>query len=270
MRRRKGVMKRGRAEVGFTLVELIAAVALLIILLGILFVVFGEAGRTVRIGKNRMERYRTVRAVFRLLEEDITSALLVRDGARTYGFYYDDTGSPAGDGLDPAFLQGNYSDGTPVQSSDRLTLIRLRRGYDATKPGFMEVCYFRHTFPVNQGIVSRRRNYLFRAIDQETAWPNPVPLGNTISSALGFTVPVVDNSPTSITYYRNHILGLGVSDLQFRYMKGGENNWLDTWNAGSDGLPQAVEVTIRVGPDSSTDDNDHETFTQVIFLPSAP
>ncbi len=272
MRRRKGIMKRGRAEVGFTLVELIAAVALLIILLGILFVVFGEAGRTVRIGKDRMERYRTVRAIFRLLEEDITSAFLIEEGADTYGFYYDDTGSPAGDGLDSAFLQGNYSDGTPVQPSDRLTLIRLRRGYDTSdpKPGFMEICYFRHHYNVNQGIVSRQRNYLFRAIDEETTWPNPPPLGNTISSALGFTVPVVDNSATSITYYRNHILGLGVSDLQFRYMATGDSDWETDWDAGTDGLPRAVEVTIRLGPDNSRDPADHETFTHVIFLPSAP
>ena len=251
-------MKRGRAEVGFTLVELIAAVALLIILLGILFVVFGEAGRTVRIGKNRMERYRTVRAVFRLLEEDITSALLITDSGTTHGFTAENNVA-----ADTAFLTG-------ASAADRLTVIRLRRGYDASdpQPGFMEICYLRHTYPVNQGIVSRQRNYLFRAIDEETAWPPPPP--PTISSALGFTTLDPDDSSNE-TYYRNHILALGVSDLQFRYMVTGENTWQDTWDAGADEeLPQAVEVTIRLGPDSSTDPADHETFTHVIFLPSAP
>jgi len=258
MRQLRGVMERHRAHVGFTLVELIAAVALLVILLGILFVVFGEAGRTVSIGKDRLERYRTVRAAFRLLEEDITNAFLISEGGNTYGFYYDDSGSAAGDGLDPAFLTG-------APDSDRLSLIRLRRGYDASdpEPGFMEVCYFRHTYPANQGIVSRQRNYLFRATDEEEGW--------TIGSALplGFTVPEPDDSGNE-AYCRNRILALGVSDLQFRYMATGDSDWEDDWDASTDGLPRAVEVTIRLGPDSSTDPADHETFTHVIFLPMAP
>ena len=259
MGRRKGIMKRGRAEVGFTLVELIAAVALLIILLGILFVVFGEAGRTVRIGKNRMERYRTVRAVFRLLEEDLTNAFLMEEGGTTYGVTAENAVATDGAFLDPA----------PDGDSDRLTLIRLRRGCDTSdpEPGFMEVCYFRHTYPVNQGIVSRQRNYLFRAIDEEAGWTAGA---GAPGSALGFVTPVVDDSDPSVTYYRNHILALGVSDLQFRYMATGDSDWETDWDAGTDELPRAVEVTIRLGPDSSTDPGDHETFTHVIFLPSAP
>jgi len=154
--------RRGRA--GFTIIELMAAIALLIILMVILFVVFGAAGKAVQIGKSRMERYASVRAVFRLMEDDITSAFLISDYNDPplyprYGF----TGE---DGRDEPFLKD--STGSFLPASDRLTLIRPRRGYDPAnpKPGIVDVCYLRvNSFPGYPD----RPNVLLRVMDQEEA-----------------------------------------------------------------------------------------------------
>jgi len=278
--KRVGTLGRRTSRVsGFTLVELIAAVALLVILMGILFVVFGEAGRTVSIGRTRMERYRTARAVFRLLEDDITSAFLIRDtGGTTHGF----TGE---EGSDPAFLNP-----APDGDSDRLTLILPRRGFDPSdlKPGFVEVCYLRINgrvgTPVLAGWPRERPNALFRLRDEEAAGKPGTyegqPAGWTVGTALplGFPIPTQSDGGYS-TYlndhrddFMNYLVALNVTDLQFDYMRVGQTDWEGSgdWDCNLNGLPAAVKVTIRVGPADSRNPEDHDTFTQVIYLPTAP
>jgi hypothetical protein len=143
-----------------------------------------------------------------------------------------------------------------------------------------------------------RRNCLFRVADEDmTGWPPaspglPFPAGfltfNVLSSANG-------NNWTNNAYFQKYIVALDVSDLQFRYLHlaspGTTPTWLVTWNPTTntydpDGagplsprpaLPIAVQVTIRLGPDSSNVEVDpstgaiiHDSFTQLIRLPIAP
>ncbi len=221
-----------------------------------------------------MASYRTVRAVFRLMEEDITSAFLITDGSVvppvTYGFEGEDGTDPA------AFLTGG-------PDSDRLTLVCPRRGYDATdsKPGFVEICYLRlNGLPSLAG----RANLLLRVMDQEEAgrpgtgeitgssWAvgDPLPLGFPLRDQGDgdYTTYLTDHSSD----FENYLLGLNVSGLQFEYMEAGTSGWSSDgdWDCGAHGLPAAVRVTLRLGPTDSTALSAHETFTHTIFLPAAP
>ena len=283
-----------RSAGGFTLVELIAAVALLIILVGILFVVFGEASKTVSIGQTRLARYATVRGFFRLLEDDLANAFLMKEegGSNYYGLV-------GGDAQDQAFLVGNYLDGSPVQPSDRLTLIRLRPSQNvaANRPGFVEACYLRRTYPRGQELVVDRRNCLFRVADEDMGvWTLSPPPHLFPAGFLTFNVlsPANGNNWTNNAYFQKYIVALDVSDLQFRYLNldpdpaNPDRPWQRTWDPNVDmyprtgpgarpALPIAVEVTIRLGPDSSNVEVDpstgaiiHDSFTQLIRLPIAP
>ncbi len=276
MKKASVVMSRPRSAAGFTLVELIAAVALLVILLAILFVVFREAGNTVSIGRDRVECYRSVRAIFRLLEEDITNAFLMTEDGTTYGF----TGE---NGVITAFLSP-----APDGDSDRLTLIRPRRAPGTGEPGFTEVRYLRFTYNRGQELAADRRHCFFRAVDDNPGW--------TRGSALPLTFDASDPDPTdsaSNDYYRNHVAVLGLSDLQFEYLRvapgTGEPVWEPEWDATTfrydpDGpagpmasrpaLPLEVRVTIRLPRGKayrgSRNPDDHQTFTHVVHLPTAP
>jgi prepilin-type N-terminal cleavage/methylation domain-containing protein len=271
MERSPSTLRGSRRESGFTLVELIAAVALLLILAGILVVVFGEASKTVSIAQTRLARYAAVRAFFRLLEDDLANAFFMNEDWNWYGL----TGESA---QDPAFLTP-----APNGASDRLKLIRLRSSQSvaADKPGFVQVCYLRRTYPKDRELVADRRNVLFRVADEDMKGWTPSPPAHLFPTGfLLFTAPDPTNSAND-EYFRRYIVALDVSDLQFRYQPQGSPAWQETWDPDKwsppgwiwgdiPGLPVAVEVTIRLGPDWSTDPVDHETFTQVIRLPSAP
>lgn len=276
-----------RARVGFTLVELLASVALLIILLTVLFVVFGQASQTVSIGKARIEVYRTVRAVFRLMEQDITSAFLITDRtvvpAVTHGLLGED-------GTDGWFLyrdadnDGAYDSGEELPPSDRLTLVLPRRGYDPSdsKPGFVNVCYLR----VN-GLSSMpgRLNLILRAMDEEEDVKPGSRLGTGSDWEVGDVLPLDFPLPdlptdaaayqayfnTHANFFQNYLLALNVSDLQFRYLPVGGSAWQDSFDSDSvNSLPAAVEITIRLGRATSQNVDDHDTFTHTVFLPTAP
>ena len=277
MKKASVVMSRLRSAAGFTLVELIAAVALLVILLSIFFVVFRAAGSTMSIGQDRVETYRSVRAIFRLLEQDITNAFLMGEGGTTYGFAGED-------GAVPAFLSP-----APDGDSDRLTLIRPRRAPGTGEPGFMEVRYLRYTYDRGQELAADRRHCFFRAVDDNPGW--------TRGNALPFTFSASDPDPTDSAnndYYRNHIAVLGLSDLQFEYLRIDQSAippapvWQNTWVPDTDtydpdgpgpmgpqpALPLEVRVTIRLPRGKayrgSTNPDDHQTFTHVVHLPTAP
>jgi len=70
---------RSRHPDGFTLLELLAAVALLVMLGTLLFEVFGQAARVMRIGQGRHEVYQYARALFETLEREIPGCIGVRD-----------------------------------------------------------------------------------------------------------------------------------------------------------------------------------------------
>lgn len=282
MKKASVVMNRLRPAAGFTLVELIAAVALLVILLAIFFVVFREAGSTVAIGQDRVECYRSVRAIFRLLEEDITNTFLMGEGGTTYGFAGED-------GVIPAFLSP-----APDGDSDRLTLTRPRKAPGTGEPGFMEVRFSRFTYDQGHELAADRRHCFFRAVDDNagSGWTPGSPFPSAI-----FTFDASDPDPTdddNNDYYRNHIAVLGLTDLQFEYLKIDQSAvppepvWQDSWAPDTDtydpdgpggvaaqpSLPLEVRVTIRLPRGSayrgSTNPDDHQTFTHVVHLPTAP
>jgi len=70
----------GRSH-GFTLLELLAAVALLVILGTLLFQIFGQTSHVMRMGLGRVEVYQSARALFFLLEHELPGAIGHGDSA---------------------------------------------------------------------------------------------------------------------------------------------------------------------------------------------
>ncbi|KPJ53551.1 MAG: hypothetical protein AMS16_05225 [Planctomycetes bacterium DG_58] len=66
---------------GFTLLELLASITLLVVLGALLFEVFGQASHVMRIGNARQEIYQFARALFETLERELAGAIGQRDAA---------------------------------------------------------------------------------------------------------------------------------------------------------------------------------------------
>jgi hypothetical protein len=239
-------------------------------LMVILFTVFSVASSAVGTYKDRLERYASVRAILRLIRDDVTSAFLLRDYS---GFGSPRMGLSGEDDADPAFLNP-----APDGGSDRLTLIRLRSDYDESdpKPGVVDVCYFRvNEFPDYPG----RPNALLRVLDPEESgslgtgsdWDpgDPLPLGFgtfPTQSDAGYG-SFLDTNQDALM---DCLVALNVSDLQFEYCNS-SGSWTGDgdWDCDFAGLPLAVRVTVRLGPADSEDIADHHTFEDVIYLPAA-
>ena len=80
-------MDRFASRQGFTLLELLAAVTLLVVLGAILFEIFGQASAVMRIGSGRQEVFEYTRALFETLHRELTGVIGVGeagpDGAET-------------------------------------------------------------------------------------------------------------------------------------------------------------------------------------------
>jgi len=73
--------KRDKRSRGFTLLELLAAITLLVILGTMLFEIFGQASHVMRLGNARQEIYQFARALFDALERELAGAIGQRDAA---------------------------------------------------------------------------------------------------------------------------------------------------------------------------------------------
>ena len=81
-------MSRFESHRGFTLLELLAAVTLLVLLGSLLFQVFGQASTVMRIGSGRQEVFEYARILFEMLRGELDGVIGVRDAGP------DGTGSP--------------------------------------------------------------------------------------------------------------------------------------------------------------------------------
>jgi len=73
--------KHDNGECGFTLLELLAAVALLVVLGTMLFQIFGQASHVLQVGNSHLEVFQTARALFRTLERELPGMIGYRDSA---------------------------------------------------------------------------------------------------------------------------------------------------------------------------------------------
>lgn len=81
-----------RSAVAFTLVELLVATAILILLLGVVFLTVNETAKIWRRSSDRMGAFEEARAGFETMTRTLSQATL-----NTYYEYFDSSGRPAGD-----------------------------------------------------------------------------------------------------------------------------------------------------------------------------
>ena len=89
-----------RTHCGFTLLELLAAVALLVLLGALLFQIFGQASTVTRIGSGRQEVFEYARALFETLQKELDGIIGIREAGP------EATGSPLRIGTSSSGLAG--------------------------------------------------------------------------------------------------------------------------------------------------------------------
>lgn len=267
------VRRRGTAADGFTLVEMLAAVALLAILAWIVFYVFMSA-QTVSSNSNALrEAHQVARGILKVMQSDISGAWLRRDQYTNLSvippriglIFYSDKNSELDDKIDnpPALKETtNYwdveSDSQKSWDNDGLVLLTT-----VSPAGGEDRCQAKVMY------VLKENGDLLRGVQFDEVLDD------------------LDYSKATAGSEGNYVIGRGVTVLQFRFLSkdldGGKwwDYWEDIWKDGSAFeryLPGAVEVRLRVrdrkGLIKSKDDVEGEVrlgvwFTQVIAIPGA-
>ncbi len=103
---------------GFTIIEMVVTVALLLILAGIMFQVFYQAKETVRIGNARSNIHNSARGILDVLDKDLSGAIINSDGWAFLGFENTVAGAVSAAGITGTLSTVNNSDTIVFTSSN--------------------------------------------------------------------------------------------------------------------------------------------------------
>jgi len=251
---------------GYTIIEMVVTVALLLILAGMMFEVFYQAKETVRIGNTRSNIHNSARGVLDVLDKDLSGAGVNPDGWAFLGFENGDAAAASAAGITGALSTVNNSDTIIFSSSNASFDITVSR-----------VVFY----------VLKSDGRLIRAVQ---------PIG---TGYLDYSLAVGANED-------DYILAEGVKSISFAYLTNRDPvtglavsaTWTATWTsrfaqdaAGGrwyralpasgnftaaqmhDWLPLAVRISL-VFNDSSVDPEDRETsddisFNHIVYLPNS-
>ena len=238
-------IKAKRNSGGFSIIELIVAIALMLMITGILFQAFNNANQVGRKTAGWMEVYQNARALFDFMERDLAGATLAGRNSDDADWKYfqvwdNDTGYP--DELDVAHPQDS--------------LMFLTRTMNPGYAKLIEVGY--HLDPVldaagDTKASDTRKSKLKRYID----YVSNDALGNgddLIISDLN-----VGSGDTVWDAYKSFdVIANGVTDLKLEYMDGSngtwrpDSEWTDWTNLpttdelGEGKLPELVKITVYI------------------------
>jgi prepilin-type N-terminal cleavage/methylation domain-containing protein len=85
-------MRRRQSGFGFTLVELLVAMAIFVVLMAALTMLFVGSIRTTKVGYQQMKAFESARTAFGIIEDDLVRGFSSQANSDTYGFY----GTPIG------------------------------------------------------------------------------------------------------------------------------------------------------------------------------
>jgi prepilin-type N-terminal cleavage/methylation domain-containing protein len=282
-----------RLRRGFSLLEILLALSLGVVLLTAIGAAIDQSWKLSAQGQTELQRQQVARAVLRILERDLRSAMFVP----TSDFAEDEeeSSSPSTIGTPSnGASSGSASDGTSTNTSSTVTQIggeqqqtvlssRGIRGeqawieIDGNRPQ-KELAY---ATPVNETLPSSRTSD-FRTIMYWVAAPGQAndPQGRGgLSRKEGDRYAIASAETAGRDASQNFsptLLAPEIDSLTFRYFDGAQ--WLPMWDSVSYGsLPRAVEVQLHFAPPpanramwlNAAVNRATETVRLVIFVPSA-
>jgi len=217
---RKSIRERSS---GFTLLELLAAVTLLVILGALLFEVFGQASRVMRIGNGRQEVFQYARALFETLDREIPGCIGVRDAGPNL------QGTPFRINTTQAKLdqfRGEYNVEVR-EGSDTMSLTSGLIGRD-TEPGSEtlgqtgNVAHVAYWLSPNTFILNRYESYDFGNLTDGRGWEFAM-------HVLEFRLEVLDSNSSAVGFERKDWDSRATIPTGARM-----------------GVPEAVRVTLKL------------------------
>ncbi|MDR1964097.1 MAG: type II secretion system protein GspJ [Planctomycetaceae bacterium] len=204
---------------GFTLLELLLALALFIVLIGLLWNIITLFSKTQTQGTRLAERSQLVRSLAQLLEDDLKSAIQ--------------------DPIHPLESSVGDDDVRRFGLSGSLQVLRI----DVIEINPFAVTTTQETSPTRQALFGEIQTTEPRAAELKTVFYD-------FQQANGLTRREIDFETSDINapgLEGSHLLAPEVVDCRFRYYNG--SVWSDSWESlERAGLPVAIEVTLRILP----------------------
>lgn len=277
--------RRSSRAAGFTLVEVLLALALTLVLMGGIYTAFQMYNQLTTAGRNEVEQSQIVRAIQRKITEDVRSVVFPP---------LDDEEEQAGASTEEGALGEDELTEDELAEEVETTVIATE-SIAATAEGIVgdaTSLVLHVSRPPREGLyddaidgldVNRRLSDLI-SVTYLLASPEGGNLHAAVHQNVGFglarlvgdrlTMNTLDETG-SIDRLADaaEILSPEVTSLQFRYSDGSEDpaNWPDNWDSITRGmLPRAIQVTVTVRPSSAYDDDENVAEKSYSFLIAVP
>jgi prepilin-type N-terminal cleavage/methylation domain-containing protein len=221
-----------RPRSGFTLLEVIVALAIGLLLVAVLYVAMDFQFRSMQNGRKVVEEGQVARGLLRRVAADIRQSLALPQTLATLQTKFTNSASSSSSGSSSSSAStlppGQFSAGV-VGSDSQIILFQT------------DVPHFSQTDAQNQVNVSdvRQLSYGFQAGVGLVRHHYRAPPAASVSDGMSFTGSMDEiGSP--------EVLAPEVVSLQFRYFDMTSGSWVTSWDGSSMGPPQAVEITVLI------------------------
>lgn len=202
-------MLKRRNDSGFTLMEVLIAIAILGIVMAIVYGSFVQTRRVIARAEGAVDELRGIRVAFIRMAWDISMAFRSDNNEGTFFVGTD-----------------NYSGGYPDDSIDFTTYANQRRVRDVRESDQMEVGYY----------LRRGFGIITSPLEEEGQ-------GEEEAVLMKREKKRIDTNP--MYGGKTYELSENIAGLNFRYLDQGA--WLDSWDSRvTNTIPEAVEITITV------------------------
>jgi len=279
---------------GFSLLEILLGLSLGVVLLTAIGAAIDQSWRLTAQGQTELQRQQVARAVLRIMERDLRSAMFVPpsefseegQSSSSRGLQSTFTSSAGGSNSSTGSATGNASSTTTEDDGSQSQTVLTSRGIrgDALSieiDGNRAQKELAYAIPVNETLPSSRTSD-FRTVMYGIAAPGQAndPQGRGGLSRKEGDRYAISSAETAgrdaSMNFSPMLLAPEIVAVEFRYFDGLQ--WLPAWDSVSSGsLPRAVEVQLRFAPPpparsvwlNAAVNKSTETVRLVIYIPAA-